>query len=56
MGCCQSREDHDEDDIRAPLLPGDTTTDNVINYQTYDTIDAKQEEQFWNDVINRTTQ
>ncbi|ORZ23408.1 hypothetical protein BCR42DRAFT_319028 [Absidia repens] len=56
MGCCNSKEDHDEDDVHAPLLSNEVHTDSRMNYQTHETIDVKQEQEFWKDVIDRTTQ
>ncbi|KAG2222587.1 hypothetical protein INT45_008706 [Circinella minor] len=56
MGCCGSKETHDEDDVNAPLLRNELS-DNTgqMNYNTYDTIDVKKEQEFWNDIIERTT-
>ncbi|KAI9260135.1 hypothetical protein BY458DRAFT_440187 [Sporodiniella umbellata] len=56
MGCCCSKADHDEEDLNAPLLNGDGTSDNRVNYQGCETIDAQKEQDFWNNVIDRTTQ
>ncbi|KAI9306695.1 hypothetical protein BJ944DRAFT_286798 [Cunninghamella echinulata] len=55
MGCCGSKEEH-EDDIREPLLGTDTNNDSRLTYQSTDMIDPKQEQDFWNSVIERTTQ
>ncbi|KAI8084391.1 uncharacterized protein B0P05DRAFT_535394 [Gilbertella persicaria] len=52
MGCCGSKEDHEED---APLLH-DPVGDNRMNYQTYETIDVQKEQEFWNSIIDKTTQ
>ncbi|KAK4510590.1 uncharacterized protein ATC70_005021 [Mucor velutinosus] len=56
MGCCGSKEDRDEDDVNAPLLNDDIVGDNRMNYQTYETIDVQKEQEFWNNIIDRTTQ
>ncbi|KAI8982343.1 hypothetical protein BDF20DRAFT_818256 [Mycotypha africana] len=55
MGCCGSKIVHDEDDVSQPLLNEDTR-DNRMNYQTYETIDVQKEQEFWNNIIDRTTQ
>ncbi|KAI9492139.1 hypothetical protein BDB00DRAFT_765796 [Zychaea mexicana] len=57
MGCCGSKETHDEDDVNAPLLRNELS-DNTgqMHYNSYDTIDVKKEQEFWNDIIERTTQ
>ncbi|ORE02704.1 hypothetical protein BCV72DRAFT_214695 [Rhizopus microsporus var. microsporus] len=56
MGCCSSKVDQDEDDINAPLLNEHLTNDNRVNYQTCETIDVQKEQEFWNNVIDKTTQ
>ncbi|KAI8093586.1 uncharacterized protein BX664DRAFT_330030 [Halteromyces radiatus] len=56
MGCCSSKEDHDEDDVRVPLLGNEVTNDNRMNYPPQENIDHKQEQEFWKDVVDRTTQ
>ncbi|KAI9020261.1 hypothetical protein CLU79DRAFT_685164, partial [Phycomyces nitens] len=57
MGCCGSKEERDEEDLRAPLLnQEESTNENRMNYQSTETIDAKKEQDFWNEVIERTTQ
>ncbi|KAI7870316.1 hypothetical protein BDF14DRAFT_1721038 [Spinellus fusiger] len=56
MGCCGSKEEHDEDDLNAPLLPHDeTASGSHMNYQSTDTMDVKKEQDFWTQVIERTT-
>ncbi|CAO3642505.1 unnamed protein product [Cunninghamella blakesleeana] len=55
MGCCGSKEER-EDDIQEPLLNNDTNNDSRLNYQACDIINPKQEQEFWNNVIDRTTQ
>ncbi|KAI8341363.1 hypothetical protein BC941DRAFT_346929 [Chlamydoabsidia padenii] len=56
MGCCCSKQTHEEDDVNAPLLGNEVPTDSRMNYQAMETIDVKQEQEFWNEVIDRTTQ
>lgn len=56
MGCCGSKEERDEDDVNAPLLNDEVDGDNRMNYQTYETIDVQKEQEFWNNIIDRTTQ
>ncbi|EIE80548.1 hypothetical protein RO3G_05253 [Rhizopus delemar RA 99-880] len=56
MGCCGSKLDQDEEDMNAPLLNDDITSDNRVNYQACETIDAQKEQEFWNSVIDKTTQ
>ncbi|CEP18635.1 hypothetical protein [Parasitella parasitica] len=56
MGCCGSKEDRDDDDVNAPLLNDDIVGDNRMNYQSYETIDVQKEQEFWNNIIDRTTQ
>ncbi|KAI8643516.1 hypothetical protein BD408DRAFT_342180 [Parasitella parasitica] len=56
MGCCGSKEDRDEDDVNAPLLNDDIVGENRMNYQSYETIDVQKEQEFWNNIIDRTTQ
>ncbi|KAI9268080.1 hypothetical protein BDA99DRAFT_504801 [Phascolomyces articulosus] len=56
MGCCGSKETHDEDDVNAPLLRNELSdSTGQMNYNSYDTIDVKKEQEFWNDIIERTT-
>ncbi|CAO3612513.1 unnamed protein product [Mucor hiemalis] len=56
MGCCGSKEERDENNVNAPLLNDEIDGDNRMNYQTYETIDVQKEQEFWNNIIDRTTQ
>ncbi|KAI9486741.1 MAG: hypothetical protein EXX96DRAFT_550394 [Benjaminiella poitrasii] len=56
MGCCGSKIDHDDDDVNAPLINEDTIGDNRTNYGGTETIDLQKEQEFWNSIIDRTTQ
>ncbi|KAL0089247.1 hypothetical protein F4703DRAFT_1457435 [Phycomyces blakesleeanus] len=70
MGCCGSKEDHDQDDLSEPILRNPHTRRNryvkllyfndthLFSQPTcpsYDTFDVKMEQDFWKDVIERTT-
>ncbi|KAI8388387.1 uncharacterized protein BYT42DRAFT_559910 [Radiomyces spectabilis] len=55
MGCCGSKEERNEDDVNAPLLSEPSNGENRMNYQTYEIIDVQKEQEFWNNVIERTT-
>ncbi|KAI8989257.1 hypothetical protein BDB01DRAFT_781142 [Pilobolus umbonatus] len=56
MGCCGSKEYSHENDINTPLLNDDITGDNRMNYQTYEPIDVQKEQEFWDNIIDKTTQ
>ncbi|KAI9032891.1 hypothetical protein CLU79DRAFT_170082 [Phycomyces nitens] len=56
MGCCGSKEDHEQDANSEPLLGNQHTRRNSQpRCPSYDTFDIKMEQDFWNDVIERTT-
>ncbi|KAG2203017.1 hypothetical protein INT47_013233 [Mucor saturninus] len=55
MGCCGSKEDHEDDGIRDPLLE-DFDVDNRRNYRTQEPINIQKEQEFWSSIIDRTTQ
>ncbi|KAL0089972.1 hypothetical protein J3Q64DRAFT_1392199 [Phycomyces blakesleeanus] len=56
MGCCGSKEDHDQDDLSEPILRNPHTRRNSQpTCPSYDTFDVKMEQDFWKDVIERTT-
>ncbi|KAI9261844.1 hypothetical protein EDC94DRAFT_609041 [Helicostylum pulchrum] len=56
MGCCGSKEDRDDDGEHENLLNYDIADDNRRNYKTYEPINIQKEQEFWNSIIDRTTQ
>ncbi|KAI8378974.1 hypothetical protein BD560DRAFT_32585 [Blakeslea trispora] len=56
MGCCGSKEDHEEDDVNTPLLDDRERNGGYANYQGTEPIDVQKEQEFWNSIIDRTTQ
>ncbi|KAI7863841.1 hypothetical protein BDF14DRAFT_1884813 [Spinellus fusiger] len=56
MGCCGSKEEHEQNEERTPLVGHALTQhDSQTNGLPYDTFDMKMEQDFWNEVVKRTT-
>ncbi|KAI8367009.1 hypothetical protein EDC96DRAFT_507829 [Choanephora cucurbitarum] len=56
MGCCGSKEDHEEDDVNAPLLDDRDRNVGYTNFPGSEPIDVKKEQEVWNSIIDRATQ
>ncbi|KAI8344664.1 hypothetical protein BC941DRAFT_409289 [Chlamydoabsidia padenii] len=52
MGCCGSKSSHEEDNVHAPLINKSTTD----RHPEAPPIDRKKEQEFWKQVIDRTSQ
>ncbi|KAI8876342.1 hypothetical protein K501DRAFT_232193 [Backusella circina FSU 941] len=56
MGCCGSKEEHDETDENQPLLNDNISGDNRVNYGGMERIDQQKEQEFWDNIVDKTTQ